>query len=81
MDGGEKNMQWEAVRHIEESSRKKYFEESFCAKCLSNFFLMIVMCHEISDGHGKLARGMRNFLGREMVCGGGCESFPKAIYR
>ena len=54
-----------------ENHREKYSEESFCAKHLLNFFLMITMCQNLSDGHENSSGGVKFFDGCEMVRGRG----------
>ena len=53
MGGGEKLLHGKLCDALE-NHQEKYFEESFCTKHLLDFFSMIVMCHEASNGYKKL---------------------------
>ena len=64
-----------------ENHQEKYSEESFYVKRLLDFFSMIAMCQNLSYGHENLSGGMRFFDRCEMACGGGRDSFLKAIHR
>ena len=79
MGGGEK-LCYEKLRHASENYREKYFEESFCAKHLLDFFSIIAMCQNLSDGHENSSGGVRFFDRYEMVHGRGHESFLKATH-
>ena len=70
MSGGEK-ICLRKPHDASENHREKYFEESFCAKHLSNFFLMIAMCQKVLDRHGISLGCVKNFDGCEMACGEG----------
>ena len=72
--GGKKKLCHRKLHDASENHRKKCFEESFCTKHLLNFFSMIVMYQNLSDGHKNLSRGVRFFDGCEMVCGRGANN-------
>ena len=69
------------LRDASENHREKYSEESFCLKRLLDFFSMITIYQKLSDGHENSSGGMRFFDRCEMACGGGRDSFLKAIHR
>ena len=61
MGGGEKLLHGKLC-DTSENHQERYSEESFHAKCLLDFFLMIAM-NNLLDGHEKLLGGMRFFDG------------------
>ena len=57
MGGGEK-LYHGKLHDALEKHQEKYFEESFYAKHLSNFFQILAICHEALVEHGKLVGGV-----------------------
>ena len=74
IDGGEKLCHGK-LRDASENHREKNSEESFCAKRLLDFFLMVAMCQNLLDGHENSSRGVRFSDGCEMAHGRGANNF------
>ena len=70
MGGGEKLHQ-EKLCNASKKHREKYFKKSFYTKHLLDFFLMIFMCQNLSDGHENSSGGVKFFDGCKMAHGGG----------
>ena len=66
-----------------ENHREKYFKESFYAKYLLDFFLIIAICQNLLDGFENSSGCVRFSDGCEMVHGGGAnhsQRHPVANY-
>ena len=75
--GGGKKLCHGKLHDALENHREKYFEESFCAKHLLDFFLMIAMCQKFLDRHENSSGGMRFFDGCEMAHGRSAKKFRR----
>ena len=76
MGGGEKLL-YGKLRDASKNHREKYSEESFCAKHLLNFFLMIAMYQNLPDRYENSSRGMKFFDGCEMARGRDTNNFQR----
>ena len=76
MGGGEK-LYHGKLHDTLENHREKYFEEFFYVKHLLDFFSMIAMYQNLSNGHENFLGGMRFSDGCDMVRGRGANNFRR----